>query len=448
MTGRKNLSFTIIVLADIAVFYLSLALGLFGRLQQLNSAIWNNHFGVFTCLLIIWLIINYGMNEYDSHLGNRSTFDQSTQSLKLFLLHIFSGIALFYLLPTAGLTPKTILLIVAAIFGLIHFWTQTKIKKIIRQANFASTNTAIVGNNPLVPDIISAVGLPVWGMKVIAWFSDEPITNNNYVKTYPLFRLPYFDQRIDNLIVADNKSEAITNVLYKSLNKPQRILKLMDVYEQIYQRVPPNSISASWVIDSLAKGKRNGYALLKRSADIVLATACLLITLPLTPLIALMIKLTSQGPIFFSQFRVGYLGREFLAIKFRTWYVGHEIEGHHLAQKNDPRITGFGKLLRAIRLDEIPQLINIVKGDMSFVGPRPERPELVKKYIDQQPLYAQRQLTKPGLTGWAQINQSYQESADIDSKLAYDLYYLKYQSLVLDIKIILKTINTILSSNG
>jgi exopolysaccharide biosynthesis polyprenyl glycosylphosphotransferase len=448
MHNRRLISTLILGFFDIVIFYLTLAISLIIRLQDLNSQIWNVHLWPFSWLLGIWLIINYGMNEYDASVGNRSTFDQSTQSLKLLVLHIFSGIALFYLIPTTNISPKTILIIVAVIFSGLHFLSQTKIRKIIRRANFATTNTAIVGNNPLVPTIISAISLPLWGMKVVAWFSDEPITDNQGVKTFPLNELPYYKEPIDTLIVVDNKSENITNALYKSLTKPRRVLKLLDVYEQIYQHVPPQNISANWVIDSLAKGKRNGYVFIKRICDIILSTIFLILSLPLIPFIAVIIKLTSQGPVFFTQTRSGYLGKEFLAIKFRSWFVGHENDESVLAEENDPRITHFGKILRSIRFDEIPQLLNILSGDMSFVGPRPERPELVKKYVEEQPLYAQRLLSKPGLTGWAQINQSYQQAININSKLSYDLYYLKYQSLALDLKIILKTINTILSRNG
>ena len=388
------------------------------------------------------------MNEYDASLGNRTTFNQYSQSLKLFFLHLFSGITLFYLISTtSSIAPKTILVIVTVIFALFHFWVQTFFRKVFNKTNIASTNVVVVGDHPLVPNIISAIKNPLWGMNVIGWFKDEN-TNSDAVKLYPLSDLINFSQNIDTMIVADSQTEKVTQILYKSLNAPRRIIKLMDVYEQIYQNVPVKFISINWVVDSLAKGKRNGYLFFKRTADIILSIIFLIVTLPLLPFIILAIKFSSHGPIFFKQFRTGYLGRNFLAIKFRTWHVGHETESLHLAQTNDPRVTKVGKFLRAIRLDEIPQLINILRGEMSFVGPRPERPELVAKYIETQPLYAQRLLSKPGLTGWAQINQSYQEAADINNKLSFDLYYLKYQSVALDIKIILKTINTILSSNG
>lgn len=448
MQSRRTFSMLILATADVITFYLALAISLVIRLGEISNTIWYNHLTPFSLLLVIWLIINYGMNEYDASLGNRTTFNQYAQSLKLFFLNLFSGITLFYLISaTSSIAPKTILVIVTIIFSLLHFWIQTFFRKAFNKTNIASTNVVIIGDHPLVPNIISAIKNPLWGMNVIGWFKDEA-DNSNTVKIFPLSDLVNFSNNIDTMIVANSQTEKVTQILYKSLNAPRRIIKLMDVYEQIYQNIPVNFISINWVVDSLAKGKRNGYLFFKRTADIILAIILLIITLPLLPLIILAVKLSSHGPIFFKQIRSGYLGKEFLAIKFRTWYVGHETESLHLAQTNDPRVTKVGKLLRAIRFDEIPQLINILRGEMSFVGPRPERPELVKKYIEEQPLYAQRLLSKPGLTGWAQINQSYQQSADINNKLSFDLYYLKYQSLALDIKIILKTINTILSSNG
>lgn len=163
---------------------------------------------------------------------------------------------------------------------------------------------------------------------------------------------------------------------------------------------------------------------------------------------------TSSGSIFFIQERVGRHGKKFKMIKFRTMHhpVGQdsaEAEGAQFATKNDPRITTVGKWLRKLRIDELPQVWNVLKGDMSFIGPRPERPEFVEQLTERMPYYALRHLTRPGLTGWAQVRYRYASTLDDNLiKLQYDLFYVKNRSIILDAAILLKTINTVLRSQG
>jgi len=170
----------------------------------------------------------------------------------------------------------------------------------------------------------------------------------------------------------------------------------------------------------------------------------------LSPFVAIGIKLSSPGPILFVQKRVGKNGKVFLAMKFRTMYRGSETAGPQWTKKDDPRITPFGHFLRKIKLDEIPQLINILRGEMSYIGPRPEQPEFVADLIKEIPYYNERHLIKPGLTGWAQINFPEGSASREDTllKLQYDLYYIKNRSLLLDMGVILKTVNIILTGRG
>ena len=174
-----------------------------------------------------------------------------------------------------------------------------------------------------------------------------------------------------------------------------------------------------------------------------------LISLPFVPLIYLLVKLNTPGPFIFKQIRVGKNSKNFLAMKIRTMHKNAEINGPQWATKNDLRVTRSGKILRKTRIDEIPQLFNILRGEMSFIGPRPERPEFVKNLNAKIPFYNERHLVKPGLTGWAQINFPYGASeADALEKLQYDLYYIKNRSIMLDIAILLKTIKTVLTGAG
>jgi sugar transferase (PEP-CTERM system associated) len=223
-----------------------------------------------------------------------------------------------------------------------------------------------------------------------------------------------------------------------------------DTYEMALHRVCSSKIQPSQLIFSSMLGPRRNaitlqvfYSLLFSLIGFVLATPLMLIT-------AVGVKLTSKGPVLYRQRRVGLNGRVFTVYKFRSMYVDAEARtGAVWASKDDPRITPFGKWLRKLRLDELPQLWNVLKGDMSMVGPRPERPEFVEMLAQQIPYYRQRLAVKPGITGWAQINHKYGDTL-VDSmiKLEYDLYYIKHLAPALDFYIIFHTIKVMLLSKG
>jgi sugar transferase (PEP-CTERM system associated) len=188
---------------------------------------------------------------------------------------------------------------------------------------------------------------------------------------------------------------------------------------------------------------------LLRIASTLVAAIGLILFLPLFPFVLLLVRLSSPGPVFFRQERVGLNGKIFNVYKFRTMVVNAEAEGAQWAQKNDPRVTRMGQFMRKTRLDEVPQLWNVLRGDMSFVGPRPERPEFVSWLAQELPFYEVRNMIRPGLTGWAQIRYGYGATLEQSrEKLAYDLYYVKHQTLGLDLLIMFETIKTILRRRG
>jgi sugar transferase (PEP-CTERM system associated) len=187
----------------------------------------------------------------------------------------------------------------------------------------------------------------------------------------------------------------------------------------------------------------------RQVVSIIASATGLLLFLPFFPFVALAVKLSSKGPIFFRQTRVGMAGRHFEVIKFRTMGVDAEASGAKWATKNDPRVTKIGMILRKTRIDEVPQLWNVLRGDMGFVGPRPERPEFVAWLAEELPFYYLRNLIRPGLTGWAQVRYGYGATlAETKEKLEYDLYYVKHMSLGLDLLIMFETIKTILRRRG
>jgi lipopolysaccharide/colanic/teichoic acid biosynthesis glycosyltransferase len=187
----------------------------------------------------------------------------------------------------------------------------------------------------------------------------------------------------------------------------------------------------------------------QRTSDIILAIIGLLIGIVLLPLILLGNLIANKGPLFYSQERIGLNSLPFRIIKLRTMIVNAEADGAKWAVKNDKRITTFGKFLRRTRLDEVPQFYNVLRGEMSIIGPRPERPFFVKELSQIIPFYETRHIIKPGLTGWAQVNTRYGASVDDSlTKLQYDLYYIKHRSIFLDLSIAIKTLSTILYYRG
>lgn len=221
-------------------------------------------------------------------------------------------------------------------------------------------------------------------------------------------------------------------------------------YEQAFGRVCTRELRPSQLIFSTALGPSARTEDLHTALSIVIAFIGALLTAPIMLVVAILVKATSRGPVFHRQIRSGLKGKDFTVYKFRSMRADAEIKtGAVWAQKNDPRITAIGKYLRKFRLDELPQFFNVLMGEMSMVGPRPERPEFVKTLSEKIPFYSQRLSVKPGLTGWAQINHKYGDTIeDTITKLEYDLYYIKHISVALDIYILLNTAKTVLLGRG
>jgi len=230
------------------------------------------------------------------------------------------------------------------------------------------------------------------------------------------------------------------------------VTRMPILYEEMTGRVPIHHLESDWIIRSFVDEVRVSgfYDLFKRIVDIFGGIAGMLILMIASPFLALVIALNSGLPVFYSQFRLGRGGSRFRIYKFRTMYKVPEMDnGMRTTMENDPRVTRVGNFLRKSRLDELPQFWNVLRGDMSLVGPRAEIPELVAEYQKQIPFYRARLLVKPGLTGWAQINYGYVASVtETGVKLEYDLYYIKHRTISMDIQIILRTIGTVVRRTG
>ncbi|WP_082048155.1 TIGR03013 family XrtA/PEP-CTERM system glycosyltransferase [Geoalkalibacter ferrihydriticus] len=227
------------------------------------------------------------------------------------------------------------------------------------------------------------------------------------------------------------------------------VIDALNFYEQLTGKLLVENINPSWFIFSNGFRVTRFIRCYKRVLDVLFSLTGIILAAPLMPVVALAIKLDSRGPVFFRQNRVGQGEKEFMLFKFRTMTQDAEKNGAVWAQQNDPRVTRVGNFLRKTRIDEIPQLFNVLKGDMSFVGPRPERPEFVQMLEEKIPYYSKRHFVKPGVTGWAQVKYPYGASVeDSLEKLRYDLYYIKNLSILMDILIVMETIKVVLFGRG
>ncbi|NWG07303.1 MAG: sugar transferase [Chloroflexi bacterium] len=259
---------------------------------------------------------------------------------------------------------------------------------------------------------------------------------------------------ISDIVVAINgeiRGETFQSIL-DAQERGVEVTRMPILYEEMTGRVPIHHLESDWIIRSFVDEVRVSgfYELAKRLLDILGGLAGMVILLLFFPFISLAIFLNSGRPILYSQTRLGRGASKFTIYKFRTMRQDAEQDGEaRLAEKNDPRVTKVGEFLRRTRLDELPQFWNVLRGEMSLVGPRAERPELVAAFQKQVPFYRARLLVKPGLTGWAQINYGYYASVtEMSVKLEYDLYYIKHRTLAMDFQIILRTIGTVLRRTG
>jgi sugar transferase (PEP-CTERM system associated) len=290
------------------------------------------------------------------------------------------------------------------------------------------------------------------GTEIVGWAGE---TGTSYLTRDSLSKILQElgrKQSIDRVIVALADRRA-TMPLEDLLTLKLSGIKIQDgtgLLEEISGQVEVDELRPAWLVFSEGFRLSSAYRVVRRVISVLCSVVLLLLTLPLIPIIIVVIKLTSPGPVLYCQERTGLRGSNFFCYKFRTMRPDAEADtGPTWASDDDPRITGFGRILRRTRLDEIPQLWSVLRGDMGFIGPRPERPEFVEKLNKEIPYYGLRHIIRPGLTGWAQINFGYCSSVEeAKEKLRYDLYYIKNGSLALDFIILFETAKTVVFGRG
>jgi sugar transferase (PEP-CTERM system associated) len=316
----------------------------------------------------------------------------------------------------------------------------------------------LVGSSPALAEVSLYIEAhPEMGVKVIGSLSDEENGMRELAGAKLLGRL----EALRDVVAATTPTRIVVGMHERRSRMP--VAELLDLrysghlieeapttYERICGRVCTKELRPSQLIYSGDFGPRRRMLLYQNFTNIVIATIGILLAAPLMLLTALAVRFTSSGPILYRQTRVGMDGIPFTLYKFRSMCVDAEAgTGAVWAQKNDPRVTPVGGFIRKIRFDELPQFFNVVRGEMSIVGPRPERPEFVKTLSEKIPYYRQRHAVRPGITGWAQINYKYGDTLeDTIAKLEYDLYYIKNMSWSLDSYIIFHTVKAMLLSRG
>ncbi len=438
-SGNKLKSFLFFV-ADAVALYAALFITLLIRYGgSFYGEFLDAHALPFTIIFVLWILVFYIAGLYDlRRLRNNLEFVKT-----LFLcigINAALAVLLFYLIPVFGIAPKTNLLIFIVIFAFIEvFW-----RRFLNRAmafGEAPNKVLIIGDGAIGEEIKRTIAeAPQLGYAIKAEMDEKTA----YASPQEI-RAIALREGI-NLIVISHKLKhepALVAVLYELFAAGIAVTDLVSFYELIMRKVPLAGIQETWFLENIAQ-QVSFYDPLKRAAEFVGALAIGIILLPFEIVIALLVALTSRGPIIYKQVRVGEKGKEFTLYKFRSMRMDAEKSGAQWAQKKDARTTPIGGILRASHLDELPQLWNIIRGDLSFVGPRPERPEFVAKLEARIPYYEARLFIKPGVTGWAQIHHRADlTDEDVAQKLQYDIYYLKNRSPILDWTIVLKTIKSI-----
>jgi len=415
----------------------------------------------FIFVFIVWIFINGINGLYDLEKMN-NTFFFYRRITESSIISLLFGVIYFYALPTQNITPKTILLLtVICSYSFIALWRLLYNSYIGK--NTLQINILFVGYSSEVQELIDITKAnPGKGYVPVALIDpNKDIESKNLsditvYRTLKTIRPAITNHKINLVVIAPDlkqNTEALRE-LYELLFWPVHITNLPTLYETVTGRIPPITFSEGWFLDHLKNKERAIYDHMRTCFDYAIAILLLPLFFVLFPFIALAIISTSPGPVFIKQLRVGKNGKEFFLYKFRSMYAlskdgSAEIQGAQFAQKNDERITSVGKILRKTRMDELPQLLNILKRDVALIGPRPERPEIVRQLEEKMPYYSLRHTIKPGLTGWAAVHQHYTDTLETSlQKLQYDLFYIKNRSFLLDLSIFLRTINVVVRMMG
>jgi exopolysaccharide biosynthesis polyprenyl glycosylphosphotransferase len=447
MTDVRRKEVFALFLGDLAVFLVSLYLTLTFRFGELPTRdILVTHFVPFSVLFVIWVVVSFIAGLYEKH----------TLTLKGKLALILTrvqvanaviSIAFFYFIPYFNISPKIILFIYLIISLIIMVaWRMAIAETLGRRRRVRALLIARKSEEPtaLYHEINNN---PRYGTVIVEWvdlsakLTGEEIMNHVKSKNISMVFADFADRSVNELMPT----------LYQLIFSGVEFADIQTLYEEVFDRVPLTLVNDTWFLENVSSSSKATFDAIKRLMDITAGVIAGAVSLVFYPFVYIAIKMDDKGPIFITQERIGKNNKIIQIFKFRSMTTNDQGNyGDEISKKN--KITRVGNFLRKTRIDELPQLWNVVKGDVSLIGPRPELPALVNAYNDQIAYYNVRHIVKPGLSGWAQIYGEHahhgEGKAETENKLSYDLYYIKNRSISLDIKIGLQTLKVLFSFVG
>lgn len=435
------------LLGDIIVLVLSLYLTLLLRSRGFpSSEVLAGHIAPFTILFALSLLINFIAGLYEKH----TTLFKKRLPTTLFnvqFLNAVVSIAFFYFIPFFSITPKIVLFVYLLVSLLLMLvW---RIFILPRLGSSKIQHAVLIGKSPEIEELKNEITQN--SRYSISFIAEIQPTSNPVELAAEITKL--LTVRQISVVVIDSNDpdlEKVIPLLYPFAISGTLFFDVGALYEEIFDRIPLSHIKPSWFIDNMPSlAPKFVYDMIKRAVDFSAALILGVVSLVVYPFVILAIKLEDRGVLFSYQQRIGRYNKILNIMKFRTMTVANDGAQWGVVEN---KVTRVGKFLRVTRLDELPQLWNVLRGDISLIGPRPEFPEPVKKYAEQLPYYNLRHSIKPGLSGWAQIYGEHpHHGVDMDTtanKLSYDLYYVKNRSFLIDLKIALRTIKVLITFVG
>jgi sugar transferase (PEP-CTERM system associated) len=385
-------------------------------------------------------------------------FDTAMRFVQSFLAGLLVLLTVYYLFPDLKVGRGVLGLYLA--LGMVGVLFSRTMYLWLGEEEKLADNVLIIGTGSTAQKIAREIlQRRPWGLRVAGFLADDPaevgrkIVGPTVIGTVDELPLVVRHLKAKVIVVAldDRRGKLPIDLLLRCRIQGLRIEEGASVLERLTGQIPTKNLRPSWLVFSQGFNESRLMRRLKYAGEFIIALLALLLILPLLVLVAVAVKLSSKGPAIYSQERVGWRGQNFRLLKFRTMRQDAEVGTGPVwaSGEDDPRITRLGKLLRKTRLDELPQLVNVLRGEMSFVGPRPERPHFVNALRQVIPLLDERHTVRPGITGWAQIRCGYGSSIeDAEQKLQFDLYYIKHMSIAFDVAIVIDTLKVMVVGRG
>ncbi|HEY4498962.1 MAG TPA: exopolysaccharide biosynthesis polyprenyl glycosylphosphotransferase [Candidatus Paceibacterota bacterium] len=439
---------SLLFVGDIIALFAALWLMLLVRYGSFTSELFLLHLAPFSILFLVWIFVFFIAGLYEKHTVILKSRIPSLLFSTL-VVNTVIAIAFFYFVPYFGITPKTNLFVYLVIsFILVLLW---RIYGYPLLGSRRKQNALLIGSGSELRELRDEVNNNSrYSIKFVSSVDLDAVDKLDF-KSEVLDTI--YSQGIQ-IVAVDLQSEKVNPILphlYNLIYSKVRFIDMYKVYEDIFDRVPLSLLRYNWFLENISLAPKFTYDFLKRVMDVVISIPLLIVPALTLPFAFAAMKLEDGGELFSHQKRVGRNNKPIELIKFRTMTIGND-DGAWDAKTYENKVTKTGAFLRKTRLDEFPQLWNVIRGDISLIGPRPEFPAAVKEYEKEIPYYSVRHLIKPGLSGWAQIYGEHPhhgtDMTKTKNKLSYDLYYIKNRSFLVDLKIALHTIRELLSRKG